>query len=409
MSDPSATAAAVERHRRLRADLAAPLPTSPAAAAAVPSLGEWDYITRARLVEDTAAFLPTLPDVDLVVAIPRSGLVPGSLIAYARHVPLWTVSRSAGVLHPGHGVRLEGREESPPRRVLLVDDTVAYGREMAACAPIVRDRWPDAELLRAVIYAHPQGLGAIDLWHRTYPGSHYLEWNWSNAGHGELMVFDFDGILCEDCAPEDDDDGPRYARFLAETRPLFLPRRTPIHTIVTARHRKYEAETRAWLARWCCRVDHLVMRDWAFDPGLDWNAQVAGWKAAHFTRSGCPIMAESDPAQAREINRLTGKPVLCPAAARVFPPTAPPAGVGTLLRRSLGALGIATCGGCWDQARRMDAEGPAIVRERLRAHGLEIQGRAPRIPLTDRPAVALDVIEAAILLACSAVESGVSL
>ena len=189
---------------------------------------------------------------------------------------------------------------------------------------LLRAAFPAATLTRAVIYAHPQSLHAIDMFVREYPGGHYLEWNWPNAGHGAACAYDFDGILCHDCAPEDDDDGPRYARFLSETRPLFLPRRMRIPMIVTGRSAKYRAETLAWLDRWGLSVDHLVMRDWDIDLGRNWNEQMGEYKAWHYqdARSGCPLFAESDPAQAEVINRLTGKAVLCPSAAKVHPPAA---------------------------------------------------------------------------------------
>jgi hypothetical protein len=203
--------------------------------------------------------------------------------------------------------------------VLLVDDTTATGKEMAACVPLVREAYPEARITRAVVYASPGALGGVDLCHATYPGAHYLEWNWCNAGHGTGCVYDFDGILCEECPPGDDDDGPRYAAFLRDARPLYLPRRTPIHTIVTGRHARYEAETRAWLARWGVEVRHLVMRDWDVDPGVPWHEQHGRHKARHFERSGLGLFAESCPLQAEVIARETGKAVLCPAAGRVFP------------------------------------------------------------------------------------------
>ena len=34
---------------------------------------------------------------------------------------------------------------------------------------------------------------------------------------------DIDGVLCRDPSPEENDDGPRYEKFLTETNPLVIP------------------------------------------------------------------------------------------------------------------------------------------------------------------------------------------
>lgn len=306
-----------------------PPPSAPSSGP-IERLGPWDYVTTERLVRDATRLIPMLPQadhpagpIDAVAGIARSGLLPASLLSFHLHLPLLCVSRFRGVTDPGHGLRLEGTgpcRSCRPRHVLLIDDTAAHGREMSACTPIVRAAFPGAHVTRAVVYSAPAGLHAVDLVVGEYPGLHFLEWNWPNAGHGVDCVFDFDGILCEDCPPGDDDDGPRYASFLRDAAPKFLPRRLPIHTVVTARHRKYEPQTRAWLARHGVATRDLVMRDWEWAPGEWSSGRVARFKAGHYLRSGTGLFAESCPVQAAIINEATGLPVICPAAGKVFPP-----------------------------------------------------------------------------------------
>lgn len=280
------------------------------------------FVTQARLTADTLALTARLPSsIDYVAAVPRSGLIPGSLIAANLHVPLAIAGRES-VRETGSGVRL-GKATVSPRHVLLIDDTCALGREMRRRDPIVRRAFPGAEVTRAVVYSTPEGRASVDYCAAILPGPHYLAWNWQNAGHGQGCVYDFDGILCRDCRPEEDDDGPRYREFLANAEPLYLPRRTCIHTIATARHVKYQVETRAWMERFRVTVEHLVMRDWDIDPSRNWAEQVGGWKAEHYRRSGQPLFAESCPEQAAVIARVSGKPVLCPAAEKVFRPPGP--------------------------------------------------------------------------------------
>jgi hypothetical protein len=163
----------------------------------------------------------------------------------------------------------------------------------------------------------------VDLFVREYPGQHFLEWNWQNAGHGESCGYDFDGILCRDFTPEECRTEASYRSAMATISPLYLPRRRRVPLIVTARHVAYEPETRAWLDRHGVAVDRLVMRDRGGpgDHGHDPDA-VARWKARHYREGRCTLFAESDPVQAEIIARESGKSVLCPAAGRAIPGTA---------------------------------------------------------------------------------------
>jgi len=296
----------------LRSGVARLTARRPPRAAGEPTLDPWTFVATAQLARDAAALASRVPpDVDMVAAVPRSGLLPGSIIAAHLHLPLLACSRQRGLTAVGSGVRLEttpGIGAGPPRHVLVVDDTAARGREMAAAAGAVRAAWPDAQVTRCVIYCHPQARRAVDLCAAVYGGAHYLEWNWPNAGHGAACAYDFDGVLCRDEDP---------------TQPLYLPRRARVPLIVTGRHESARGETLAWLDRWGVRVDQLVMRDFDEPHHID-RHRIAALKAEHYGRSGCVLFAESDEWQAQRINVLTGRAVLCPAAGRVFPPRVPP-------------------------------------------------------------------------------------
>jgi uncharacterized HAD superfamily protein len=126
------------------------------------------------------------------------------------------------------------------------------------------------------------------------------------------MVTDMDGVLCEDCPPGCDDDGPLYAEFLRTARPFHLPRRQPVGAIITARLEKYRDQTEAWLARHRVQYEQLVMWDSTDAPGRwDPPMRIPAWKAAFFEVSRALLFVESDPRQAQAIRQLTGKPVVC--------------------------------------------------------------------------------------------------
>lgn len=328
----------LRRHAAHRLGLADAVGYTPPTAPAAPVLGRtigspldpWTIVTVEQISRDALAMVSALPaSIDAVAAVSRSGLLPGGLIASCLHLPLWCVSRVHGVVDPGHGWRM-GSEWQPnpetPAHVLVIDDTAANGYEITASADIVRKRFPGAAITRAVVYCHPQALGKIDLCHALYDGQHYLAWNWPNAGHGQRCGYDFDGILCRDPTPEECQDEALYRRFLAEATPLYLPRRTPVPLIVSARPEWARDASMDWLTRHGVRCDSLILRPIDAPIWGQNQTEIAAYKARHYQASSCVLFAESSPEQARRIRDLAGKPVLCPEAGRVFPAAAAASG-----------------------------------------------------------------------------------
>lgn len=282
------------------------------------------WITMRQLIDDTAWMCGHLPgDIDAVIGVARSGLIPAQQIACARHLPLfacrisWSYAEEA-VVDVGNGWRLTDYGRKRFRKVLLVDDTAWHGRSMNGATALVRRKFPDVQIVRAAVYATSHSQEFLDAWACTYDGLHYLEWNLFNSGHAETLATDFDGILCPDFSVEEDDDGPRYREALRARRALHTPRRRALSAIITARLEKYRQLTAAWLAHYGIRYQRLVMGPWA-TKGERERADVAAWKAREFVSTGLEMFVESDPAQAEAIHRQTGKKVLCPALGRVLP------------------------------------------------------------------------------------------
>ncbi len=291
------------------------------------------WIPTTQLVEDTARLFSFLPgDIDAVLGIARSGLLPATQIAVMLHRPIYTVGTfatdPAAITHCGGGWRmLESLPQAAanPRQLLIVDDTAWRGIAMQRIKWLAARRWPQAKILTAVIYAHSQTLHLLDFAACCYDGLHYLEWNLFNTGHvdpatGGGLVSDLDGIFCPDIAREDDDDGPRYLAAIRSAPAIQRPNRRPVPVIVTARLEKYREATQSWLRQAGIRWQHLVMGPWKTlaERNRGWPENVVKLKSDTYVESGFPIFVESDPLLARRIFQRTGRPVLCPQLGRVL-------------------------------------------------------------------------------------------
>lgn len=277
----------------------------------------YEFITTGRLAIDSASLIGQLPSgIDTVVGVARSGLVPAALIADYLHAPLYVASREH-VAPAGAGFRLMGSPlDGKHGHVLLVDDSACSGRQSREVRVWVQAAFPRARLYTAAIYATPAAIPDFDFVAVELDSPHYLEWNYFNCPLIDKAALDFDGILCPDVPAEDDDDGFRYFQCLLNMPPRYLPRRSAVSAIVTARLEKYRPISEAWLKKWGVRWERLIMGPWKTQA--ERVGQIAKWKAGVYASLPNSMFVESNRGQAIAICELTGKPVLCPAAGRVM-------------------------------------------------------------------------------------------
>lgn len=281
-------------------------------------MDSYTFVTTARLTQDAARLAALLPpSINGVVGVARSGLIPAGVLAMIRHVPLFAANRQGYVVPCGCGWRLGAAR--PGKTILLVDDTVCGGTTLREVRPWVRAAFPGAEILTAAIYCPEHRRDLVDFVAEPIDAPHYLEWNYFNSSMIHKAALDCDGILCDDCPAQADDDGPRYLEFIRNVRPKYLPRREPVSAIVTARLEKYRLQTVDWLSHWGVRSNRLIMY-----PGTmrerNQPGEIVRWKAQQYRDLPLAMFVESDPRQAPEIARLAGKPCMCPAAERIFVP-----------------------------------------------------------------------------------------
>lgn len=264
-----------------------------------------------RVISGNLHLIP--PDIDLVVGIPRSGILPAitiSLLLNLRYADLdsFLEGRLSGVgsTKPDAGL-IRGPGEA--RHILVIDDSLNRGYAMREAREKLRHIGEHTKITFAAVYVVPDGIPEVDLAFEVVPLPRIFEWNFPHHVYLRHACVDIDGVLCLDPLERDNDDGPKYARFLAEALPLYRPTQR-IFCLVTSRLEKYRPQTEAWLKRNGIVYDKLVMLDGVTAEQRRRLGLHGQFKGEVFRDSKAMLFIESSHAQAIEIARISGKPVL---------------------------------------------------------------------------------------------------
>lgn len=258
--------------------------------------------------------LPRIPhDIDAIVGVPRSGLLVANMLACYLNKPLTDVAGViAGRFFDAGNTKNKTdwvRDFSTVKKILIVEDSTASGASINQ----VKQRLAliNVEKIYLAAIVEPRAVNDVDLFFAVVPQPRMFEWNYMHHDFLRQCCLDFDGLLCQDPTPEQNDDGECYRHFILNAMPKLLPSR-PVGLIVTARLSKYVEETRFWLRKHSVQYSGLVMlpldsAEQRQKLGLHANfkAQVYG------SLKNAALFIESDWRQAQTIARLTRKDVFC--------------------------------------------------------------------------------------------------
>jgi uncharacterized HAD superfamily protein len=251
-------------------------------------------------------------DFDLIVGVPRSGMLPANLLSLYLNRPYTDIhSFLNGHIYKA-GARSQFFDISEFKKILVVDDSIASGSAMQECKESLKHLSSKFNIKYCAIYVIPGKEKLVDYYFEIVPLPRYFQWNILNHTTLEKAYFDIDGVLCPDPSPEENDDGEKYTNFILNAPPLFIPG-SKIGTIVTSRLEKYRKETETWLQANNIKYNDLVMLDLPDMKARQKANNHGDHKAKTYLSKPYVLFVESEIAQAIEINRLSKKPVLCTA------------------------------------------------------------------------------------------------
>lgn len=287
----------------------------------------------AQLSDHVLRLAHQLPsDIEVVVGLPRSGLLAANILALYLNVPLADLegfiegrcltSGRRGNFRP-KGYDDEAPFLSRPRKALILDDSIRFGGAMREARQRIEEAGLAHEMAYAAVYISPGTEEMVDHYVEVLGAPRVFEWNVLHHPNLDKCCFDIDGVLCRDPEVDENDDGAKYSAFLQNAQPLLLPS-YEIGWIVTSRLERYRSDTERWLAQHGIRYKHLMMLDYPDGATRRQMGTHAAFKAEVYRSTDATLFIESSIRQAQEISRLSRRPVLCTDTMQMLYPDSSP-------------------------------------------------------------------------------------
>lgn len=282
------------------------------------------YITYNDMIKDIKENMWKIPkDIDGVIAIPRSGILPASIIALYFNVPLTTVNifkesktPKESFLNFGGGGRFSKMisEKREFKKFLVVDDTYYYGNSIKRNKEILSDF--DYDFYYCALYLEGNYNENViflkdvrEIRKLSKIGINLYEWNIFSHQVVHKFLFDIDGVIFYE--PPADTNKEAYEKYIKN--PILKHKVIDIGNLpidfLTYRLVKYQKET----------YDSLVNNDIKVGKLHMFNAQTIEERnkipsyqfKAYFYKSHDEYLlyVESDDYQAKMIHNISGKPV----------------------------------------------------------------------------------------------------
>lgn len=255
-------------------------------------------------------------DVDLIVGIPRSGMIPALMIAELLNKRCADLDSFIGGREMSCGGRKKLMRPGKEGKVLVLDDTVFFGNAMRKTRERLEAVATRYDIVYGCVYAEGRNAKQmVDIWFEDIwrPSEKIWLYEWNIMHHyekkTELAMWDIDGLLCKD--PPDDRDRAAYERYLPDAVPMVIPS-AKVGALVTYRLERYRAVTEKWLRRHGVEYGTLRMFSAPSRETRNSTESPAAYKARIYGgATWAKLFCESSARQAERIHQLTGKPVFC--------------------------------------------------------------------------------------------------
>ena len=281
---------------------------------------QFNYRTFSDLGKCIRQNIKKLPEnYDLIVGIPRSGMIPAYMIALFLNKQVCSLDEFISGIRPSNGDRLISISTNQIKKILIVDDSIHSGFAQKKTRKKLSElQLENFDIDYLAIYARSESSDMVDFYFELLESPRVFQWNYMNSFLIKDSCFDIDGVLCVDPTEEENDDGEKYRKFLLNAKPLFIPS-YEIYALVTSRLEKYRPETEEWLKNNGVKYKKLFMLDLPSKEERIRQKAHSTFKSKIYSElTETKIFYESNRSQAIKIAQTTGKPCFCVETDELF-------------------------------------------------------------------------------------------
>ena len=284
------------------------------------------YEDLAKIINNNLYKIPS--DVDLIVGVPKSGLMAASMISLQLNLPLTDIDslETGRIYSSGNTKRRKTWIEkiSQARKILVVDDSSASGKTYHQIKEIINKSKYKDKIIFLVVFVTSETKKLPDMYFDICELPRLFEWNYMHHPTLQNACVDIDGVLCQDPTDEENDDGKKYIKFISNVKPRVIPTRK-IKYLVTTRLEKYRKYTEKWLKKNNIEYDELIMMNVASKEERIRLGNHGLYKGQEYKKlEDAIIFIESSEHQAPIIANESGKPVFCVDNGKLYLPTPTP-------------------------------------------------------------------------------------
>ena len=266
----------------------------------------YSFVTIEKLVMWTSEWVKSFPDTyDVIVGIPRSGLLVASTIALKLGKALTTPELF--IQNQYWKTDLINEKEGGRQKVLLIDDSINSGTSMEKNTQLLSHS-KNIDITTAALIATPHSKMLVDMYYKVVPSPRIFEWNLLHAKRGVVFASDMDGVICENCPHGIGSEERKFTTWIKNAKPYLIPR-FEIDVILSNRLEKDRYETEKWLAEHKVKYKELIL--WDIQSRKERKGKHAQRKIDVLLGIKPDIFWESSLPEAKEIWKATKIPTLC--------------------------------------------------------------------------------------------------
>lgn len=262
-----------------------------------------EFITYEQLEKDVIDFSRDIPsDIDVIVGVERSGLLPATLLALHLNKPVLALNE---YIHNVVNDYIDSKISiKSVYKALIIDDSVSSGRTFERINGTLKGNFV---YKTATMYIASSSSYFPDFYYKYVNLPRMFEWNFMHHEMLRNAILDIDGVIFQE--PPIEDNTLEYEEYLRNPRPLYIPS-VPVLGFVSGRLKKYRKITEQTLKKYGIEYKFLEMAQYN-SPNERRQFDMGETKGKIFRDSEATIFIESSKKQADTIRKISSKDVIC--------------------------------------------------------------------------------------------------